>query len=70
MKKLQRFTTAVVLTFMLAAVASAGDIWTGKAPPPTPAPATQPGEIPIDSVSSDAVGAVTLYLLQTALSVF
>lgn len=49
MKDLQRLLSASVLALFLAASASAGDIWTGKAPPPPPgeiglpAPPPQPG---------------------------
>jgi hypothetical protein len=78
MRKLQQLCTAVVLTLMLTTGAFAGIIETPKAPPPPPASssATSPGEIPIpgdmpiNSASSDSVELIALNLLQSVLSVF
>lgn len=82
MKKLQRFTIAVVLTLALSASAFAGDIWLGKAPPPPPEPpsATAPGIIHTgiqtpseqqnSAAPSEAFAEIALNLLQSLLSVF
>ena len=78
MRKLQRFTMAVVLTFMLAAFVFAGDILTGYAPPPPPASssAAAPGDIYIPGQTdtplarSDSVTEVALNLLMSVLAVF
>ncbi len=78
MKKLQRFSIAVVLTLTLAASAFAGDIWLGIAPPPpgdiwtgkAPSPPDSPSTTTVECAPSDSAIGVALNLLQDVLSVF
>jgi hypothetical protein len=66
MKNLRTFSTALVLTLVLAAPAFAGIIECGVTPPPPNAPTeTEP-----DAESTDPVTEAALSLLQSALALF
>ncbi|HXD30138.1 MAG TPA: hypothetical protein VN643_03420 [Pyrinomonadaceae bacterium] len=78
MKKTLRFCLVSAFILVLTTATFAGEIQTGKAPPPPPdqQSATTPGEIdtgreiPNPQEASDSVTDIALELLQTMLSVF
>ena len=78
MKNMKRLCLVGVFTLVLTTTSFAGDIQTGKAPPPPPdqPSATTPGQMDAPPAiqnrqgASDSIEDIALNLLQTMLSVF